>query len=262
MVHVNELVSPFWPLSPMWLQIDSADMARSPNGAGPWVTLRKAREAADLTQEQLADKVGTTRQTIARFEKEAGHRDHRRISREWALKIAPSVHLRPSALLFDDEAASVPSRDGLIPLLGEVAAGRWVEIVTHDQEPEEWLPFSPQGDLAADGSYALRVRGNSMDQVAPDGSMVICRSFAASGIDIQDDDLVIVERLREQEGLREVTMKRVKRLARGGVQLIPQSSDPRWKPVTYTSRKQADELELRVIAAVEFIVIPTRRGRR
>lgn len=255
MVHVNAGLSPFWRLSPMWLQFDSPWMPR-PGPSQIGIALRKAREKTGLSQEKLADKAGTSRQQISRLEKDA-----RKLTRDWAERLAP--HLAMSAV--DLEYADQPPttrRAGMIPILGETAAGRWIEIDTSADEPREWLPFLPEPEMSTDGLYALRVRGNSMDAIAPDGSIVICRSLASSGFEISEEDYVVIERLRHQEGLREVTLKQVRRTPRGGVELIPRSSDKRWKPVTYSGQKQADALDLRIIATVEFIVLPIGRRAR
>lgn len=241
----------------MLLQFDNAEMAEKPRTPGG--ILRDARKRKGLSQEELAKRGNTTRQQISRLEK-----DERDLDRDWARRLGPHIDMRPRDLWAEDDAeqGAIPSRRGRIPVLGEVAAGRWIEVDAFDREPEEWLPFVPVTGMSTEGVYALAVRGNSMDQVAPDGSIVICRDVSMSGIEPDEADYVIVERLRAQEGLREVTMKRVRTRPRGGIELVPESSDPRWKPVLYTGRKQADALDLRVIAAVEYIVMPLSRARR
>jgi SOS-response transcriptional repressor LexA len=143
---------------------------------------------------------------------------------------------------------------GEIPVIGEVAAGLWMEVTDTPEEPLEMLPFLPV--LSTKVSYALRVRGNSMDKTAPDGSYLMCAALKDTGAAIEDDDLVIVERLRAQRSLHEVTVKRVRR-KNDGLVLLPESTDPRWKPVEiHSGNTSSEDMEVRVLAHVVWI---TRR---
>jgi len=144
---------------------------------------------------------------------------------------------------------------GEIPVIGEVAAGLWMEVGDRPEEPLEMLPFVPV--MSPKATYALRVRGNSVDKIAPDGSYVICADIGVTGAGIENDDLVIVERLQAQGSMREVTVKRV-RLKKDGLVLLPESTDPRWKPIEINSHNTSPEdVDVRVIAHVVWI---TRRA--
>jgi len=141
---------------------------------------------------------------------------------------------------------------GEIPVIGEVAAGLWMETGPRSEEPLEMLPFVPV--MTPKASYALRVRGNSVDKIAPDGSYVMCADISVTGAAIENDDLVIVERRQAQGSLHEVTVKRV-RLKKDGCVLLPESTDPRWKPVEINSHNTSpEEVEVRVIAHVVWIM--------
>jgi SOS-response transcriptional repressor LexA len=140
---------------------------------------------------------------------------------------------------------------GEIPVIGEVAAGLWMEVADTSEEPLEMLPFVPA--LSTKASYALRVRGDSVDKIAPDGSYVICADIGITGAAIENDDLVIVERLQAQGSMREVTVKRV-RLKKDGIVLLPESTNSRWKPVEINSHNTSPEdVDVRVIAHVVWI---------
>jgi len=144
---------------------------------------------------------------------------------------------------------------GEIPVIGEVAAGLWMEVGDRPEEPLEMLPFVPV--MSPKSTYALRVRGDSVDKIAPDGSYVICADIGITGAGIENDDLVIVERLQAQGSMREVTVKRV-RLKKDGLVLLPESTNPRWKPVEINSHNTSpDDVDVRVIAHVVWI---TRRA--
>lgn len=159
-----------------------------------------------------------------------------------------------------DELLGLPTRrsegaESSIPVRGHVAAGVWLETDAvrrwEDAVDEINLGINahryPQGAV-----YGLIVRGSSIDRIARDGDVLICADIGMTGVELADGNLVIVERLRAQEGLREVTAKRLRRRASGIVELWPESDDPRWQQPIILSKKFRAE-EVRAIARVEWI---------
>jgi SOS-response transcriptional repressor LexA len=218
--------------------------------------VRERRLELGLTQAQLAEKVGMKQQGIRSIE--AGESKRPRKLRELARALETTETFLLGDWYLDPEDAPppfepkdfMPSR--LLPVIGDVAAGLWLETGAMPEEPQEWLPFVPVLGGNERGIYALRIRGNSVDKIAPDGSYLVCIDIGESGAEVEDNDLVVVERRRIQEQVREVTVKRVKR-TRTGIDLIPESTDPRWKPVKFTKADENDDLEIRVIAHVKWI---------
>lgn len=211
----------------------------------------KLREKLGLTQGQLSKKVGMKQQGISSIEEGNSARPRRLRELAAALETSEAYLLgetnNPALTGFE-----IIPVDTALWITGEVAAGRWLEIdLTF--EPTERVPFVPVLGMEAGSLFALKVRGDSVDKEAPDGSVIICLSLAESGIAIQNGDLVVVERRREQEGLREVTVKRFFR-RRNGVELVPESTNPRWKPVFMKDGSHADEEEMRIIGRVEFVL--------
>lgn len=236
-------------IQPKYLLRTVAGLADIGKGMGIGDRIRARREQLGMSQEELADAVGMKQQGIQSIE--AGNSKHPRKLREIAntLKIAETYlrgetdldHLRPE----DWQPTQA------MPVIGEVAAGLWLETGAMPDKPLETLPFAPM--MSTKATYALKVRGNSVDKVAPDGSYLICADIGMTGIEINDGDLVIVERRQIQEQLREVTVKRVRSI-KGGIELVPVSTDPRWKPIKYLKSQHSDDLELRVIAHVLWVV--------
>jgi len=150
------------------------------------------------------------------------------------------------------DAKVMPSKP--IPFRGEVAAGIWLEAGDLSLEPERYLPFNPAPQFPDGSVYCLTVRGDSMDRVAPEGSTLVCVDTYAAGIAIRDQDMVIVERQREQGGLIEVTAKRVRQVP-GGYELVPESTNPRWQPVFLSSQSKTPDDVVRVIARVEYVLL-------
>ena len=96
--------------------------------------LKKARQALGLTQEQLAERFRTSRQTIARYE--------------------TGTHRIPFAVqLAVDHLATAPR----IPLSGTVAAGDPIEPI-----PQTEVVEVPPGMIGRGETYALKVKGESM----------------------------------------------------------------------------------------------------
>lgn len=146
-----------------------------------------------------------------------------------------------------------------LPIIGEVAAGLWLEIDGADQpeHPNYPVPFHPR--YPQEAQYALIVRGTSMNKVAEPGDVLQCVDMAISGLEPADEDIVIVERRRAQAGQKEVTAKRFRRNGKK-IELAPDSTDSRWNaPLVYDPRKVTDDEEVAVIAIVVGIYKPLMR---
>lgn len=134
--------------------------------------IKKAREAADMTQEELGVICGTTKQSI--FKYETGVVTNIPLDR--LEKIAEALKVSPAYLMGWDESPA-PSIPGILPLpagrsyplLGEIACGT---PILADENISEYVQFP--GDLDAD--FCLRCRGDSMvDARILDGDVVFIR---------------------------------------------------------------------------------------
>lgn len=152
----------------------------------------------------------------------------------------------------DNSLEPISIKSDRIPILGEVAAGMWLETGALDgfESSRGVVPLPVLPDFPSDASFALVVRGTSINRIADDGDILICIDIAKTGISPRDGDLVIVERLRGQEGLREVTAKRF-RIADSGYQLWPESTDERWQSPLVIGDLEGDDC-VRIIARVQF----------
>lgn len=118
--------------------------------------LKEAREAMGISQADLANRIGSTQGAVAHWENGV-----RRLKSPFLERIAKELRISAAELL-GYEVDFMP-----VPVLGQVAAGPWIEMFeSHDPET---IPFSTRARHA----FALRVVGDSMDQVAPEGSFVI-----------------------------------------------------------------------------------------
>jgi repressor LexA len=160
--------------------------------------LRKARQALGLTQKQLAEKLGTIRLTITRYESGT-----RRI---------------PSLV---DVAINQLSNSTMIQMAGIVAAGRPIEALVQSEIVEVPRSMLSQGP---GGHFALRVKGDSMrDEGILPGDLVIVHKqvLARNGQTV----IALVN--------HEATIKKYYR--RGNrIELVPANSTMR--PITVTER--------------------------
>jgi transcriptional regulator with XRE-family HTH domain len=151
-------------------------------------------------------------------------------------KIAKALDI-PIRRFFDTEAIIVPGnhdidivRSQALRVVGSVQAGAWLEELPFDMDPEpETIPVSPDPRFdPALPQYALRVRGESMNEIFQDGDFACC-------VDVETyrswrtDDLAVVVRSRDQGALWEATIKQVVIKDAETIELWPRSTDPRYK---------------------------------
>ena len=110
--------------------------------------LAEARRAANLTQEQLAERLGVTRQAVSRWESDAAYPETEKI-----IRMARLLNVSCDYLLRDDIAAGdtgAPPPDPVTRLLKQ-AVGRKVRVSLFDGEgiPGDWCVI-----LDFDGSWA------------------------------------------------------------------------------------------------------------
>lgn len=208
--------------------------------------LTALRDRAGLTMQEMALALGYAgRSSIQRYESE-GEYTKAWLPREFVDKLVPILVGRgdppitkaevlrlagwtPDLLLGVGETAHAPEVEGIMPVLGEVRAGRWLEVDEMAQERHKPIPVGNDPDYADKPQFALKVLGTSMNRVFDEGDYVIVASDRNH--QPQADDLLVVHRVRH--GLIEATVKRV-RFNDGKVELWPESTDPRWQlPIEY-----------------------------
>ena len=186
--------------------------------------LKQARENAGYASAAAAARAFGFHPQNAR-DHEAGRRG---IGPEHAASYARAYRTTPEWILFGKGSAprgsssepNTPSPARMVPVVGVVRAGAWIEVV-EDFQPEEWLPFAdPQYDRTE--IYALTVEGRSMDKDYPDGSRIFVVPAAHAGV--REGDHVVVRR-RRSTGV-ETTLKEVVVEAGGEIALWPRSNDP------------------------------------
>lgn len=206
--------------------------------------IRRLREEKKLSQAQLAELVGTSQPQIKRLEDGA-----RKLTKEWAERIAPHLDTTAYNLMFPGTEAQgdltpVSAPIGAIPVTGKVAANAWLSVEDMDfsYDDIEYVPSA--SGYPADLQFALKVDGNCLNKIANHGDRLICLDTAKTGIDVDDGDLVIVERRRYEGQMVERTAKRLRRTA-DGFELWPESTDPNHQePIKLNRPANGDEVRI------------------
>lgn len=162
------------------------DLTKLPFG----LRVRAVRTAAGLSQQALADKLGTTKATISKLEMSTIQ-----ATMGWAERIGTALETEVGVLLTGN-SQNIPATVGMVPVIGLIAAGNWREAIN---EPEDQIAVAG----AKPHMFALRISGDSIDKIAPDGSYVT--------IDPTMPTLVDGALYAIQNGEGEATIKRFRR---------------------------------------------------
>ena len=192
----------------------------------------------------LAERMGVEQPTIQRWE--AGKREP---NFEQLFQLASILEVEPGMLIDPSIAAAIGPR---LFVKGEVAAGMWNPAA---EWPEaDWQSFNGRADVNAEiqHRFGLRVVGDSMDQIYPDGTIVECVSLFGRA-EILPGKRVIVIRENDQ-GMFEATVKELVEQD-GELWLVPRSSNPAHRPIKL-SEPEPGIVETRIAAIVVSSVRP------
>lgn len=222
--------------------------------------VRELREKIGISQGRLAEMIGTTQSQITRIETGS-----RKMTKKWAVLIAPVLGVDPAELMFDDVA---PGREprlysnapniGYVKIRGEVMAGTWHEVVFDetDYAEAEIYPVVLSHKWSAEHLYVLKVRGTSINKRACEGDLVLCLDIRGAPRSFAEGDWVIVE--RRDGGKVETTVKRVGKSLSGEWELWPDSDDPRFqRPISLISDVRTETIEV-VAFVLDFIRVATK----
>lgn len=201
--------------------------------------IAEARAAKGWSQQRLADELGTTQQTIQRYE--SGARD---IKSSVILQLSETLGVTVSYLLgvSDNAPSSCASSMQSVPLLGSIAAGTPIEMRAVDNS----FPVPARIMEQHPNAFLLRVDGESMNRVLPNGAYALvdpCDDVEANG----KPYAVCVNGY-------DATIKRVRRLS-NGFELAPDSTDPTFRSVVYDYGIEGTET-ITVIGRVVWYTLP------
>lgn len=145
----------------------NSDMAKN--------NIAQIRKAAVLSQDDLAERIGTTRNNLGKLE-----RGERRLNQDWINKIAAACKVRPQDVLVAQEG-----EEPKVSVVGFVGAGG--EIIFEDAfaKGNALYEVGALPGMEADGLIGLEVRGDSMYPAIRDGHIAF---FRRDGWDHVEDD--------------------------------------------------------------------------
>lgn len=160
--------------------------------------IKELREKYELTQDQLAQKLETTKQTIFKYENGIVTN----IPSDKVEKMASIFNVSPSYILgWDDTIAEKPNR---IKVYGSVPAGIPIEAVEDvcdwEDVPMDWI-------ATGDKFIGLKVKGNSMYPKYIDGDTVIvklqpdCESGQDAVVYVNGYDATLKKVIKQQDGI-------------------------------------------------------------
>ena len=181
--------------------------------------LKKVRQSKDMSQEELAKRVNTSRSNIANYEV-----GKNMPSVEMLDKLSEVLNVSIDYLLGKEEINNkqdLTDKLFLIPIVGRVPAG---EPLLAEENIEGYLPIDPimYNLTSPDNLFFLKVVGESMNKVVANGSFVLVKKqeYAETG------DVVVAL----VNGDNEATLKRFKDLDNNFVMLEPDSTFAEFTP--------------------------------
>lgn len=199
--------------------------------------IAEARIAKGWSQQDLAEKMDTTQQTIQRYE--SGSRD---IKSSVLIKLSAVLGVTISYLL-GMENTSIPNNDMVeVPLYGAIAAGTPIEMVP----VENSQPVPSEVRRRYPSAFLLKVEGDSMNRILPNGCYALvdpCEAVEHNGAPYA----VCVNGY-------DATIKRVNRL-NNGFELVPDSNDPTYSKQVFNYNEPGTQT-ITVIGEVVYFVLP------
>ncbi|MBX9814057.1 MAG: XRE family transcriptional regulator [Sphingomonas sp.] len=128
--------------------------------------IAEARRAKGWSQQQLADAIGSSQSTVAGWET-----DKRTPKRADVARIAIKTGVSVAELEGVDFLRSADPALQEVPLLSWVSAGAVADAGSLGLEDAE--DFYPAPGLPPGRYFATEVRGDSMDRISPEGSVII-----------------------------------------------------------------------------------------
>lgn len=233
-----------------------------PDSIKAWIL--KMCEGLDVTPSALAKKAGVAASTLTRFL--SGNSINTNISTSSIAKISFAA-----LAIFEEkfQAGTLPPipepdysdvepgpefqrlRVSTLPVLGAVEAGVYRDAVEWPEEDRYLIQAPVAGAYGLGNAYALEVRGESMNKLYPNGSIVICVSFYSLDRFPISGERVVAYRKKDTLGV-EATVKEFRIDPQGDAWLLPLSDHPDHQRAIYLGKigSEREDEEVHIEALV------------
>lgn len=158
--------------------------------------IKKIRESHGLDQQQLADKIGTSRVSITRYENGA-----RKANQDVLFKIAQLFNVSINYFFPLPKNATIIDENHLrqVPLVGTIACG---SPTLAEQNIESYIPMYFDSGNKNDIVFALTCKGKSMEPTLKNGDIVLIKQQSV----VEDGEIAAIL----VDDNEEATLKRIK----------------------------------------------------
>ena len=172
--------------------------------------IKKLRESHGMDQQTFADKIGTSRVNVARYETGS-----RKANQDILFKIAQKFKININYFfpVLKDASIIDESRLRHVPLVGTIACGT---PILADQNIEGYIPMYFDTGTKDDIVFGLRCKGESMEPTLKDGDIVLVKQQST----VEDGEIAAV--LVDDD--ESATLKRVKHV-KDQIILMPDNVD-------------------------------------
>lgn len=232
--------------------------------------VRMAREEKEMSQEDLGNAIGIKQPSVAAMEKskaktnkhlieiadalgqtttwlrtgEGEFKRHRNAIRAGAGHARGSSTAVASGVAHRTIAPDMHISMRQVPVIGFVQAGVWLSTIELPPEDRFDIPLPIQAGFDGFVVQGLVVRGPSMDELYPHGSILAVVSFLDLGRDPRNGERVVA--LRHRHGESEATVKEYRIGKDGKERLWPRSSHPDFQQPILVDPPDGEDEELRI----------------
>ncbi len=146
------------------------------------------------------------------------------------IAVAETLEVSPGDLLVEASRSIEYQAKRQLSVIGSSQAGAWLEF-EEEEFVGQYIPVEETSEFFSCRQYALLVKGTSINKIIPENDYALCVDFADLGREAKHNDVVVVQRTRGQDGIRETTIKQVvfdlEPENGSHISLWPRSTDPK-----------------------------------
>jgi transcriptional regulator with XRE-family HTH domain len=205
--------------------------------------LREARKRVPLSQADLGERVGVAQSVVSDWE-----RGELESWRDYIEPLARALGVTPGFFSGATTIAGALSFANEIEVVGEVQGGTFKVAIEYSPEERHFLPAIPVPAYERVARRYLKVVGDSVNELYPDGTYVMVVSTADT--DARPGDRVVVYARKGE--LSEATIKEVRVEADGRIALWPRSTHPDHKTPIYLTDEDQDGPEIAYVVVGSY----------